>query len=376
MHSSSIARRFTLFGATLLLSTVFAAAGPQIVSGPGSDPACFKPGSADAKYFQWPAKAGPYRIALANGFIANDWRVQMIKVAKAYADQPDVKKDIKEFKVVSVGQDVAAQIAAVNNFIDQGYDAIIVNANNSAAFGSVVKKANDAGVVLLSFDNIIADPMNIQINVDQKGLGVTAGNFLLKEVKADPAKFLFVRGPAGQPVDKARADGFAEAIAKSGRKVDVTEVIGNWAVGDAQKVTADAIAAGGKFDGIYVEGGSQGAAQAMLDAGKFIVPMSGEDENAFRMLCNANFDKGLHCQSGGTGPAQSAVTIKTAIAALKGEKIPQIVALPTSISFAPYKEGVEVFPKLPGSLFTGNNFPDCKIGFTNEEIAGQSGENN
>ena len=85
-------------------------------------------------------------------------------------------------------------------------------------------------------------------------------------------------------------------------------MVGNWDAGDAQKVTADAIAAGGVFDGIYVEGGSQGAAQAMLDAGKFIVPMAGEDENAFRMLCNANHDKGMHCQSGGTGPAQSAVT--------------------------------------------------------------------
>ena len=67
-------------------------------------------------------------------------------------------------------------------------------------------------------------------------------------------------------------------------------------------MTADAIAAGGVFDGIYVEGGSQGAAQAMIDAGKFIVPMAGEDENAFRQLCNANHDKGMNCESGGTGP--------------------------------------------------------------------------
>ena len=51
-----------------------------------------------------------------------------------------------------------AQIAAVNNFIDQGFDAVIVNANNTAAFGGVVKKANEAGVVLLSFDNVIDDP--------------------------------------------------------------------------------------------------------------------------------------------------------------------------------------------------------------------------
>jgi len=360
-------------GLTTLASSI-AYAAPNMVAGPGADPACFKPLTADTKYFQWPAKKGPYRIALANGFIANDWRVQMIKVAKAYASQQ--KDDIKEFKVVSVGQDVAAQIAAVNNFIDQGYDAVIVNANNTAAFGSVVKKANAAGVVLLSFDNVIDDPMNIQINVDQVGIGRIAGEFLLKEVKTDPAKFLFVRGPAGQPVDLARAEGFGAAIKASGRKIEVTEVIGNWNPGDAQKVTADAIAAGGAFDGIYVEGGSQGAAQAMIDAGKFVVPVAGEDENAFRMLCNANHDKGMKCESGGTGPAQSAVTVKTAIAALKGEKIPQQIALPTSISYGPYKVGTEVFPELPGSLFTGNNFPDCKIGFTVEEISAQTGDNN
>ena len=360
----------------LVLVGSTAMAGPEIVAGPGADPACFKPLAGETKFFQWPAKAGPYRVALVNGFIANDWRVQMIKVAKAYASQPDVAKDIKEFKVVSVGQDVAAQIAAVNNFIDQGYDAIIVNANSTAAFGSVVKKANDAGVVLLSFDNVIDDPMNVQINVDQVGIGRLAGEFLLKKSTADPVKFLFVRGPAGQPVDAARAEGFNAALTASGRKHEVTEVEGKWNPGDAQKVTADAIAAGGVFDGIYVEGGSQGAAQAMLDAGKFIVPMAGEDENAFRQLCNDNHDKGMHCESGGTGPAQSAIAVKTAVAALKGEKIPQAIALPTSISYSPYKVGVEVFPDLPGSLFTGNNFPDCNIGFTAEEIGLQTGDNN
>ncbi|MEO6012847.1 MAG: substrate-binding domain-containing protein [Devosia sp.] len=376
MKTSLIALAASALTTLIIASTPAFAAGPEIVAGPGNDAECYKPLAADTKYFQWAAKPGPYRIALVNGFIANDWRVQMIKVAKAYAEQDSVKADVKEFKVISVGEDIAAQIAAANNFIDQGFDAIIVNANNSSAFGQVVRKANEAGVVVLSFDNVIDDPMNIQINVDQTGLGHTAGKFLLDNTTADPVKLLFVRGPAGQPVDIARGNGFSAALAESGRKTEVTEVVGNWAPGDGQKVTADAIAAGGMFDGIYVEGGSQGVAQAMLDAGKFIVPMSGEDENAFRLLCNANHDKGMKCQSGGTGPAQSAVTIKTAIAALKGEKIPQAIALPTSISFSPYKVGEQVFPDLPGSLFTGNNFPACNIGFTAEEIGTQTGDNN
>jgi ribose transport system substrate-binding protein len=367
-------KRLAAFALICGVSQAALAAGPQAVQGPGADAECFKPQAADTQFFQWPAKPGPYRIALVNGFIANDWRVQMIRVAKAYAEQPSVAADIKEFKVVSVGEDIAAQIAAANNFIDQGFDAIIVNANNTAAFGGVVAKANEAGVVVLSFDNVIDDPNQISINVDQKGLGVMAGEFLLKEAKADgPLKFLHVRGPAGQPVDVARNEGFHEAIDASGREVEIIDVVGNWAPGDAQKVTADAIAAGNVFDGIYVQGGSQGAATAMIDAGKFMAPMSGETENAFRMICN---DKTLKCQSGGTGPAQSSVTIKAAIAALKGEKIPQQIALPTSISYSPFEAGKDVFPDLPGSFFAGNNFESCNIGFTAEEIAAQTGENN
>jgi ribose transport system substrate-binding protein len=365
--------KLTTAVAALALSAQFAIAGPETVSGPGADPACFAPVSDDTAYFKWAPHEGPFKIALVNGFIANDWRVQMIAVAKAYAEQPDVAKDIEEFKVISVGEDIAAQIAAANNFIDQGFDAIIVNANNTAAFGSVVRKANDANVVVLSFDNVIDDPNQIAINVDQVGLGRAAGEFLLSKTDANPAKFLHVRGPAGQPVDIARNKGFHEAIDASGRTVEVTDVVGNWAPGDAQKVTADAVAAGGVFDGMYVQGGSQGATTALLDSGHPMIPITGETENAFRQLCN---EKGLTCQSGGTGPAQSSVTIKTAIAALKGEVIPQQIALPTSISYAPFKEGVDVFPKLPGSFFAGNNFDACDIGFTAEEIAAQTGENN
>ena len=42
-----------------------------------------------------PKKEGPYRVALANGYIANTWRIQMIKTAKAYAAQPEVKAKLK-----------------------------------------------------------------------------------------------------------------------------------------------------------------------------------------------------------------------------------------------------------------------------------------
>src|SRR5262249_45285036 len=142
MKSTSYLRLVTTtagvaIAAALAFGAPAQAAGPAIVAGPAADPTCYVPWATETKFFQYPAKPAPYRIALANGFIANTWRIQMIKTAKAYAAQPDVAAKLKEFKVVSTGEDVAAQIAAINNFIDSGYDAIVVNAQNPKAFGPV-----------------------------------------------------------------------------------------------------------------------------------------------------------------------------------------------------------------------------------------------
>ena len=73
--------------AALLLSSALAFAVPKTVDGPGANPECFKPWTADTKHFQWEARPGPYRIAIVNGFVGNTWRIQMIQTAKAYAEQ-------------------------------------------------------------------------------------------------------------------------------------------------------------------------------------------------------------------------------------------------------------------------------------------------
>src|SRR5687768_17490029 len=220
---ASIAGAFSLS----LAYTTALAAGPEIVAGPSADPQCFVPWTDKTKFFKFPKKDGPYRIALANGFIGNTWRIQMIKTAKAYADQPDVAAKLKEFKVVSTGEDVAAQIAAVNNFIDSGYDAIIVNAQNPTAFTPVIKRAKKAGIVLVAFDNILDTEEAINVNVDQKGLGEYWAHWLIKNIP-NGGKILEVRGVAGTSVDTDRHNGIHEVLDASGKKWDVVEVVGKW----------------------------------------------------------------------------------------------------------------------------------------------------
>jgi len=364
--------------AALIVAGAFtrvAIAEPKIVAGPATDPGCHVPWSADTKFFQFEPKAGPYRVALANGYVANTWRIQMIQTAKAYAAQPEVAADLKEFKVVSTGEDVAAQISAINNFIDSGFDAIVVNAQNPSAFAPVIKRAKEAGVILVAFDNILDTQDAINVNVDQKGLGVLWANWLIKHIP-DGGKVLEVRGVAGTSVDTDRHNGIHETFAASGKNWDVVEVVGKWDDGTAQKATADAVAVHGKFDGVTVQGGSTGTVQALIDAKHAFVPVGGETENGFRKFCGKFSGEGLVCSSAGTGPAQVAVAIKTAVDALKGKVVPQSVKLPLAIVEDPdFKDGENFYSAESDNFFVGNAFPTCGINFTAQEIMTQTKDN-
>ncbi len=181
---------------------------------------------------------------------------------------------------------------------------------------------------------------------------------------------------AGTSVDRDRHDGIHETLDKSGKKWDVIEVYGKWDDPTAQKVTADAIAVQKHFDGFTAQGGDTGAVQAMIDAKQPFVPFGGETENGFRKFCAKYGDQGLKCASGGTGPAQVAVAIKTAIAALEGQVVPQSVKLPLATAEYPnFKDGENFYSNLSDNFFVGNSFPTCGINFNAAEIMGQTKEN-
>jgi ribose transport system substrate-binding protein len=358
--------------AALALCASGAFAQASIVSGPPSDPTCMVPWKSDTKFIKYPKKNGPYRIALVNGYIANTWRIQMIRTAKAYTAQPAVAAKLKEFKVVSTGEDVPAQISAVNNFIDAGYDAVIVNAQNPSSFGPAIRRAKNAGVVLVAFDNTLDSADAINVNVDQYGLGALWAKWLAGHLP-NGGKVLEVRGVAGTSVDTDRHNGFTKTLDDTGKKWNVVQVYGKWDDGVAQKVAADAIAVQGHFDGISAQGGDTGVVRAMIDAKHPFVPFGGETENGFRKFCAQYGSQGLKCTSAGTGPAQVAVAIKTALAALDGQTVPVAIKLPLDVTDdSMLKSGVNYFPNDSDNFFVGNSFPTCGINFSAQEIMKQN----
>ncbi|MDB5894424.1 MAG: ribose transporter substrate-binding protein [Rhodoferax sp.] len=362
--------------AALSASAAALAAGPAVVSGPGENPGCFKPWDANTKFFQWPAKKGPYRMALANGFVGNTWRIQMIKMAKAYAATPEMKEQLKEFKIVSTGTDVAAQIAAMDNFINSGYDAIITLAVNPAAFAPVIRRANAAGVVVVPFDNVLDTDQVMMVNEDQTSIGAQSGEWVLKNLKGKTGKLLEVRGLPGNSVDRDRHLGFRKVAEAPGNQFEIVEVVGNWDDGTAQKAVADAVSVHKKFDGMFVQAGSTGAVRALIDAKHPMIPVAGADENGFRKLCAANSKDGLLCASIGQSPGLVAISMKAAVAALQGKVMPQMISVPIPQATHPnFKAGENFYPDLTDNFFTTNEFPACGVNLKATDIMSKDEKN-
>jgi len=361
--------------AALAMSAQLAMAGPETVSGPGVNPECFAPWDADTKFFQWEAKEGPYRVAIVNGFVGNTWRIQMIKTAKAYAEDPAIKDKISELKVVSTGTDAPAQLGAIEDFINQGFDAIVTIAVSPDGFDRVIRLADRSDVVLVPFDNVLDTDKVMQVNEDQLKMGRMWAEFALGELKAKgvtSGKILEVRGLPGNSVDRDRSIGINEVFEADGGDWEMVSVVGNWDDGTTQKVVADAIAVHGQFDAVVGQGGSNGVIQALKDAGHPWVPVAGESENGYRKAIAQYSDDGLKGISIGQSPGLVAIAMKAAVSALEGNVMPQLISVPLPVAtYKDLEDGKNFWSDLPDNFFTVNEFPPCGVNISGPAIMAQ-----
>jgi ribose transport system substrate-binding protein len=349
-----------------------AGGGPQIVAGPGYLPECFVPWNQDTKFFQWPARKGPFRVALVNGYVGNAWRIQMVKTAKAFAKDPAIAPLLKDFRVVSTGTDIAAQLGAIEDFINQGFDAIVTIAVSPQGFDRVIRLANRKNVVLVPFDNVLDTDQVMQVTEDQLDMGRQWAAFIDEELSGK-GRVLEVRGLPGNSVDRDRHVGIREVLEAPGKEYQIIEVVGNWDDGQAQKAVANALATHGEFDALLVQGGSTGAIRALLDAGHKLIPVGTEAENGARKLIAQHHEQGMKGLSLGQSPGLAAIAMKAALEALQGKVMPQLISVPIpAADHTTLKDGVNYYSDLSDNFFTPNEFPPCGVNISGVQIMNEA----
>lgn len=316
---------------------------------------------------------GGFNIGLSNSYIGNVWRTQMIKMAKAYAESPDVKPLIGTFQVNTADRNDAEQIAAIENMISNGAQAIVIIANTPTALVPVVQQARADGIVIVSFDSTVhADPpdpsldLGVTVNEDQVEMGRRLAEFLVEKT-GGKGKILMVNGVPGTGVDTERRQGAAEVWGNN-PEITTVEVQGDWDPGKAQTATATALAANPDIAGVWCQGGTDGVVRAFLDAGRDLVPIAGESENGFRKQMAEYKDK-MPALSIGQSPGLVCVSMRAALSLLLGEEVPSAVSVPLPMATTEELEpGVNYFPDAPDNFFTTTSIPACGVDLTFEEV--------
>ena len=328
---------------------------------------CYAPASSNTPTVKWEPKAPPYRIAVSNSYIGNSWRTEMMKIAKAYAHKPEVAKHIAKFREGSAGNSVSQQAAEINQLVLAGFDAIVVDAANPTGLNSTIDHAVKAGVLVVSFDNVVTTDKAVIVDEDQYEMGKRRAQFVAKQLKGK-GTVLLVRGVEGTSVDAAHAKA-AHDVFKHHPNIKVTQVIGKWDNATAQKVTKNALATQ-TVDGVVSGGGDTGIVRAFLQSGQTMVPIAGEADNGLRRLAAKHQ---FPMMSIGNSPAEAAVALQVAIDILRGHRLPRSINLPLpTVTTDSLKAGVNYFPDQPDSFYTDFNIPGCHTKLSLKEIQQQS----
>ncbi|MPV55802.1 LacI family transcriptional regulator [Burkholderia sp. HI2761] len=182
------------------------------------------------------------KVALVMKSLANEFFLTMETGAKEYQ-----KHNASQFDLITNGikdeTDTANQIRIVEQMIVSKVDAIVLAPADSKALVPVVKKAVDAGIVVVNIDNRL-DPdvlksknLNVPfVGPDNRKGARKIGDYLAKRLKAGDQVGI-VEGVSTTTNAQQRTAGFEDAMKAGGMKV-VSVQSGEWEIDKGNAVAA------------------------------------------------------------------------------------------------------------------------------------------
>ena len=148
---------------------------------------------------------------------------------------------------------VATQVTQIEDLINSGVDALILNPMDSNACITVMEKAKEAGIPVVLIDQGIEagheDLYITFISTDNYAAAQQAGQFMAEQLGGE-GKVIIVRGANGSSAGDDRADGFKAGIEGTGLEL-VNEQPGDWTVDVAMQATENMLQADPDISGIF-----------------------------------------------------------------------------------------------------------------------------
>ncbi|GAB2188040.1 substrate-binding domain-containing protein [Roseibium sp. LAB1] len=202
------------------------------------------------------------------------------------AEEHQKRRGDYELKAVGMQNetDFESQINAVENFITQGVDAIVVAPADSRAMVRPLKKAMEAGIVVINFDVALDEEAKKQQGVelafvgpDNRGGAKLAGDALGKKL-GEGGKVVIIEGNPGADNATQRRLGFEDSVAEY--KLDLLDSrTAHWETEEANQVFATMLTAHPDLQGVMAANDSMaiGVVKALESAGRTDIEVVGFD---------------------------------------------------------------------------------------------------
>ncbi|MDR3428476.1 sugar ABC transporter substrate-binding protein [Silvimonas sp.] len=188
------------------------------------------------------ADAHKPKVALVMKSLANEFFLTMETGAKDYQ-----KQNAAQFDLVTNGikdeTDTANQIRIVEQMIVSKVDAIVIAPADSKALVPVVKKAVDAGIIVVNIDNKLDNDVLKSKNLNVPFVGPNnragaklVGDYLAKKLKSGDEVGI-LEGVSTTTNAQQRTAGFKDAMTTVGAKVDSVQS-GEWEIDKGNAVAS------------------------------------------------------------------------------------------------------------------------------------------
>ena len=218
--------------------------------------------------------SGKPKVALVMKSLANEFFQTMAEGAKKHhaahgADYELIVNGIKN------ETDLAEQVGLVEQMVAQGVHALVIAPADSKALVTVLKRAKDAGVLVINIDNQLDAETLKQaglsipfVGPDNRAGAKAVGEVLAKKLKAGD-EVAIIEGVTTAFNAQQRKAGFEDAMTAAGIKI-VSSQSGQWEMEKANTVAAGILAANPNVKALLCANDNMalGAAAAVQAAGK------------------------------------------------------------------------------------------------------------
>ncbi|MEE6283031.1 substrate-binding domain-containing protein [Georgenia sunbinii] len=220
-------------------------------------------------------ETGDYVIGVSNTLAGNGWREQMVCSIQAEAL---ASGQVSEVVVMSENAGPTEQVQHLQTLISEGVDAIVVNPSDPEQLNGIIEEATSQGIVVVAIDAGVTTDEAYVVTNDQVEWGRLGMEWLAEEV-GGAGDILYVRGIEGVQSDTDRHEG-VEAALEAYPDIELTTVWSNWDYTLAGEIAVQQFSAA-DYDGVWTTGADYTVVNGINTAGKELVPVTGQDSNAF-----------------------------------------------------------------------------------------------